>query len=854
MKKNFTLKWGSALAVLLNFMVFWVIAQCPSDNAGNYSSWTNGSNGGTGFNPWVITAPSNAANGGFFRGSSTDNDNGIGGLPNINTGGNAFGLYSNSDITVEAVRQIANAGGFGIGQTLTFSMDNGGINTDKVVGFSLRNDDNENLMEIYFRGGQANYEVNDAGGQTATSIGFTRGGIDVSITRTGTTSYSITIIRKENSASQTLTRNFISRTNSTPRKLRFFNFQAGSNAPFNFYFNNINITTPAPTGSLEITNSSCVSNCTVTGGSILLGTVASPNGGGTIEYSTNNGSSWSSGLPAYVGGLTILARVTTNGCSSTSTQVGTTVAGTCTTPTAPGIGTITHPTVCNLANGSVQLTGLPSGNWTVTTSPGNVAVNGSGTTTTITGLAAGNYTFTVTNSSGCTSSSSGTATLTAVVSCLNGTITGATTVNCFSDFNVTLTAAGSGGTAPYTYLWSTTQSGAVINNAGAGTYSVTISDASGQTKVVNHTITQPDAVSGTLVVTHQKCLDPDKGSIVVTGSGGNPGYTYALNFGAFGPSNSFTVLDPGKYTVNIKDANGCQGKLTTTVRQLASSMTLSAVRTGIITCGGTGSITATAGSGQPPYEYKLGAGAFQPSGTFTGLAAGTYSITAKDAIGCTITRSYSVVDNGKDSYEGNNTLTAAINISLSSTIVARIGTATDQDWFKFNTGSGTDFDITLSHGSVTYSFDLFTSANVLVPPTSSGSGIKSYVGLAAGTVYRIRVTGAQSFECYNLQVENVSAPATGAEMLTMIPVVPGELKAQPFPNPHNGSFILQVESPVTGKGNIVLYDLQGRTMVTREENLRAGTNQVRFSNLQPINYFYRVMVDGKAISGKVFKQ
>jgi len=67
-------------------------------------------------------------------------------------------------------------------------------------------------------------------------------------------------------------------------------------------------------------------------------------------------------------------------------------------PSAPAVGTITQPT-CSLATGSVILSGLPAGNWTI--NPGAIA--GSTATTTISGLAAGIYNYTVTSAAGCTS-------------------------------------------------------------------------------------------------------------------------------------------------------------------------------------------------------------------------------------------------------------------------------------------------------------------------------------------------------------------------------------------------------------------------------------------------------------------
>ena len=71
------------------------------------------------------------------------------------------------------------------------------------------------------------------------------------------------------------------------------------------------------------------------------------------------------------------------------------------TPSAPIIETITQPT-CGTSTGSVVLTGLPSGNWTI--NPGGIT--GSTTTATLSGLPVGAINYTVTNASGCISSAS----------------------------------------------------------------------------------------------------------------------------------------------------------------------------------------------------------------------------------------------------------------------------------------------------------------------------------------------------------------------------------------------------------------------------------------------------------------
>jgi len=83
-------------------------------------------------------------------------------------------------------------------------------------------------------------------------------------------------------------------------------------------------------------------------------------------------------------------------CTSSSSTVSVTEVA---NPAAPVIDAITQPT-CSLTTGSVTLSGLPVGDWTI--NPGNIM--GNGTTTTISGLISSDtYNFTVTNSAGCTS-------------------------------------------------------------------------------------------------------------------------------------------------------------------------------------------------------------------------------------------------------------------------------------------------------------------------------------------------------------------------------------------------------------------------------------------------------------------
>src|ERR1035437_4146033 len=159
---------------------------------------------------------------------------------------------------------------------------------------------------------------------------------------------------------------------------------------------------PLPTGPVigTITNPTC----SVATGSVILNGLPST---GSWTLTTNPGGT------TYVGNVTSFTitglaagsytYTVTNASGCTSPASGNVVINTQpVTPTVPAVGMITQPT-CTLATGSVVLSGLPAGNWTI--NPGAIA--GTGASTTINGLAANTYNFAVTNASGCTSPASG---------------------------------------------------------------------------------------------------------------------------------------------------------------------------------------------------------------------------------------------------------------------------------------------------------------------------------------------------------------------------------------------------------------------------------------------------------------
>ncbi|HEY3662033.1 MAG TPA: PEP-CTERM sorting domain-containing protein [Chthoniobacterales bacterium] len=115
-------------------------ALLASDNAADpayNNGWADGSNGGSGFAPWAITT--NNDNVDHFAGTFIGDAGGSGINPAINTGGRAFGMYSNtsgntSGASVSAQRDFT-GGSLQVGQS--FSLDIGINYRDGAKGLIL---------------------------------------------------------------------------------------------------------------------------------------------------------------------------------------------------------------------------------------------------------------------------------------------------------------------------------------------------------------------------------------------------------------------------------------------------------------------------------------------------------------------------------------------------------------------------------------------------------------------------------------------------------------------------------------------------------------------------------------------
>ena len=186
----------------------------------------------------------------------------------------------------------------------------------------------------------------------------------------------------------------------------------------------------------------------------------------------------------------------------------------------------------------------------------------------------------------------------------------------------------SNGSPPYTYTVDgiNYQASNVFTGLAPGNYTVTVKDINGVTNSLRATV-YDRCPTVTLSSTGESCTHND-GSITATATKGTPPYQYSIDGVNFQSSNIFTGLVVGVYIITIKDALGFTSGATITVNNSCLTVTAVAVNS---TCGNNnGKITASAGSGTPPYQYSINGVNFQSSNIFIGLPAGPYTITTKD--------------------------------------------------------------------------------------------------------------------------------------------------------------------------------------------------------------------------------
>lgn len=280
-----------------------------------------------------------------------------------------------------------------------------------------------------------------------------------------------------------------------------------------------------------------------------------------------------------------------NGCTDTTSTV------VSQPPPVSGIMSSVNAT-CGDANGtaSVQASGGVGGfTYAWSTTP---TQNGQ----TATGLLPGTYVVTITDANGC----QGTGSI-AVGNEPNPDVTVQSVTDnvCFGESNGEATVVGSGGTPPYNFFWSNSQTGTTAINLANGTYTVTIQDDFGCEDTVSVTIGSPPELTGTTIVQNMGCMSTvGDGAVGVIPVGGTSGYTYLWSTIPAQTTQQATNLDPGVYSVTVTDANGCTFETQDTVIQIPRPDVTAGPNASFCEGEGGAQIFATATGGSLPYYWS----------------------------------------------------------------------------------------------------------------------------------------------------------------------------------------------------------------------------------------------------------
>ena len=519
---------------------------------------------------------------------------------------------------------------------------------------------------------------------------------------------------------------------------------------------------------------------------------------GTVDLTVTGGTSpytyaWSNGettedlMNGSVGINTVIV-TDANGCTETISV----------TLTQPGGYTFSSSVVdatCGGTNGSINMS--VSG----ATGPYSFMWSNGDTTESLTNVMAGTYTLVVTDANGCTGS---------ITKTINGTSAIAVTamitdVSCNggNDGSIVATATGGNG-GPYFMAWS---GNGTSSNLAAGTYTVTVSDASGCSTTATFTVNEPTLLLGIAAVGQPIACPGGTGELSITIGGGIAPYTTVWTDAAGGVVTPTSVA-AGTYTATVTDANGCM--TTSTVSLMDATPMNATVSATHVLCNGdaNGTIDLTVTGGTPAYSYAWSDPAFGNTNTVSNVAAGGYTVTITDANGCTTTAT--AVVNEPDALIVTATTVADTNNLLIGEAMA-----------------------TITGGTEPYTSIVWDNG-------MTGASIS---GLGFGT-YTVTVTDANGCTASaSVEVDSILTSIVPVDFVTNLKV---------FPNPTVGNITIDLELSEAKDVNVVIYDMAGQLIKDFGHEYTAKTQIRTDLSIFPSGvYLVRFVVDDQVITKRL---
>ena len=343
--------------------------------------------------------------------------------------------------------------------------------------------------------------------------------------------------------------------------------------------------------------------------------------------------------------------------------------------------TITQPTPLTVSSSAPPITTVGGTTTvTVTAAGGTAPYTGTGTFT----RSAGTFTFTVTDAHGCTATTSITLT---EPGCNLGLSTIVTNAACNGGSNGAIDLTVTGATGAVRYSWSNGASAEDISGLTAGTYTVTVTDASGCIATAAATITQPIQLTASSSAPPITTVGGTT-TVTVTAAGGTAPYTGTGTF----------TRSAGTFTFTVTDANGCTATTSITLTEPGCNLGLSTIVTNAGCNGGNNGaidLTVTGQTGAVRYTWSNAA----TTEDISGLTAGTYTVTVTDASGCTATATATVTQPIQLTASSSAPPITTVGGTTTVTVTAAGGTAPYTGTGTFTRSAGTfTFTVTDANG------------------------------------------------------------------------------------------------------------------------------------------------------------
>lgn len=363
------------------------------------------------------------------------------------------------------------------------------------------------------------------------------------------------------------------------------------------------------------------------------------------------------------------------------------------------------------------------------------------------------------------------------------------------------------------YLWSTGASTQTISVNTSGTFTVTVTNASGCTGTASVTTGAP-VITGNLTF----CT----GSSTTLSTGVNSSYLWSTG----ATTQNVSVNTGGTFTVTVTNTNGCTGTASIQVTKKAKP-TVTVTPSAAVICPPNVSVSLTAGGTASTFAWSPATGLNQTAGasvTAIPAATTTYIVTGTSTAGCTATKTATVTVKPKPVNLLTTNITASSAITKWDTVACAVG-----------------YKLQYRKQGVT----AWTSNNI-----NSNSPTKNLSGLLAASSYQWRVKSKFADGTYS--VNSNIASFTTLVLRSGMETIESTNELVVYPNPATDK--LTLEFPFTeGDANISIVNALGQTVLTQKATDTEGELELNIQSLPAGLYFIAVQNGGKIFNSRFIK-